>query len=221
MEPLPNNSFTPKQQADIMQMIECALLGFKASINRELSLLNQLLQTPLPEPIPAQKNEKLLCESPIISKLDDNPNEFESSANTKPNSDKTKENSDPNSAKILTDETAKNIEKTKENFKITPQKTDFIQKNICQTATKSGIIKTAQKSFGQMTSTKLKEKSMFKSNHKIPTTEIKQKTKIINSSIKSVEIAEFKVPKENFHKIPLKRPPLKLYPKNSNEKKIN
>eukprot|EP00826_Nyctotherus_ovalis_P060953 TRINITY_DN861_c0_g4_i1.p1 TRINITY_DN861_c0_g4~~TRINITY_DN861_c0_g4_i1.p1 ORF type:complete len:180 (+),score=51.47 TRINITY_DN861_c0_g4_i1:186-725(+) len=49
---------TSQQQSEVKKMIEYAIIGFKASISNELSLLNQLLQAPLPE-------KKSLDQSPL------------------------------------------------------------------------------------------------------------------------------------------------------------
>ena len=48
-----------QQQTEVKQIIECALLGFKASISNELTLLSQLLKEPVRE------KEFVLDESPI------------------------------------------------------------------------------------------------------------------------------------------------------------
>ena len=52
-----NGGLSPKQQSEVKKMIECALLGFKASLSDGLSLLNELVQAP--------QEKKQLDQSPI------------------------------------------------------------------------------------------------------------------------------------------------------------
>ena len=103
-----SSTLTSRQQEEIKQMIECALIGFRASISHELNLLTQLLQPVVPE-----KGSQLIHESPICD-IQEKNKEFPS-ITTKAPQQTPKESATP-----ITEEDKKCTEKVAEAPELVP-----------------------------------------------------------------------------------------------------